>query len=217
MIFLDEVRAVNSYTLSQVAEHATPTDCWMTIDSQVYDLTSFLPNHDDKLDIRSWCGRDATADFHTKAGRNKDHSMKADELLSGYLIGSLVTESGSNAVGQTSETVGLLSSSVRPVVSAKKYNVLLPLLATIMLYFFSLKLMPKPSHNFVWDSVLVLGLIPSFVFGMIMALDIGNFKLLYYHVEFSIIFGVSCILHLLYRFKVYLSQGKFMFRKKQTF
>lgn len=98
-----------------------------------------------------------------------------------------------------------------------QYNVFLPLLVTIILYLVSSKLMPKPSHNFIWDSVMLLGLIPSFVFGIIMAFGFGGPKLLYAHVELSIVFGISCILHLIFRLNVYVSQGKFMFRKKRDF
>jgi len=98
-----------------------------------------------------------------------------------------------------------------------QYNVLFPLLATIILYLVSFKLMSKPSHNFVWNSVLLLGLIPSFVFGIILALGFGSPKLLYAHVEWSIVFGTLCILHFIFRLKVYISQGKFMFRKKKDF
>lgn len=98
-----------------------------------------------------------------------------------------------------------------------QYNVFLPLLVTIILYLVSSKLMSKPSHNFIWDSVMLLGLIPSFVFGILMALNLAGFNLLYYHVELSIVFGTSCVLHLIFRLKVYISQGKFMFRKKRDF
>jgi len=98
-----------------------------------------------------------------------------------------------------------------------QYNVFLPLLVTIVLYLVSSKLMPKPSHDFVWNSVLLLGLIPSFVFGILMALNLAGPELLRYHVGLSIVFGTSCILHLIFRLKIYISQGKFMFRKKRDF
>lgn len=242
--FLSKTQAASTYTLSQVAEHNTPSNCWMVIEGNVYDLTNYLSEHDDKLDIRSWCGQDATADYNTKAGKNKDHSSKADDLLKNYMIGTLAvvtpkatstptstiapakTTTPTEAV-QPTKTVTQVETAVttitatpavqRPTVKTNQYNVLLPLLATIILYLVSSKFMPKPSHNFVWDSVLLLGLIPSFVFGMIMAFDLDGPNLIYYHVEWSIVFGVSCILHLIFRLKVYISQGKFMFRKKREF
>lgn len=244
LVFLNKVRAASTYTLSQVAEHNTPSNCWMVIEGNVYDLTSYLSEHDDKLNIRSWCGQDATADYNTKAGKNKDHSSKADDLLKNYIVGTLAavtpkaTSTPTNTIAPTkttapteavqpTKTVTQVETAVttitatpavqRPTVKTNQYNVLLPLLATIILYLVSSKLMPKPSHNFVWDSVLLLGLIPSFVFGMIMALDLDGPNLIYYHVEWSIVFGVSCILHLIFRLKVYISQGKFMFRKKREF
>ncbi len=241
IICLGRAAAISSYTLSQVAEHATPANCWMVIEGNVYDLTSYLSAHDDKLDIRSWCGQDATADYNTKAGKNKDHSSKADDLLKNYIIGTLATATpkatatptstvdptktaSPTEVVQPTKTVTKVETVVatitptpavqRPAVKTNPYNVWLPLLVTVILYLVSAKLMPKPSHNFVWDSVLLLGLIPSFVFGIIMALDLDGPNMLYHHVEWSIVFGASCILHLIFRLKVYISQGKFMFRKK---
>ena len=210
MFFSNQVRAVDiyTYTLSQVAEHNNSNNCWMVIEGKVYDLTNFLTNHDDKLDIRSWCGQDATADYNTKAGQNKDHSANADKLLSAYVIGDLVTDT---------EPTAITPAVQRPAVGVNQYNVLLPILATIILYLTSAKLMPKPSHNFVWDSALLLGLVPSFVFGLLMALDLAGSNLLYYHVEWSIVFGTSCVLHLIFRLKIYISQGKFMFRKRNSF
>ena len=33
------------YSLQDVAKHATPGDCWMSINGQVYDFTAYLPGH----------------------------------------------------------------------------------------------------------------------------------------------------------------------------
>ncbi len=57
--------------------------------NKVYDLSNYLSDHDRYLDIRDWCGQDATDDYNTKAGKNKDHSVKADEMLAAYMIGEL--------------------------------------------------------------------------------------------------------------------------------
>ena len=53
-------KAVDLYTLEEVAAHASSTDCWMAIDGNVYDVTSYLSEHDNNLNIRPWCGFDAT-------------------------------------------------------------------------------------------------------------------------------------------------------------
>jgi L-lactate dehydrogenase (cytochrome) len=37
----------NSKLLSakQISEHKTPTDCWIVVDGQVWDVTDFVPQH----------------------------------------------------------------------------------------------------------------------------------------------------------------------------
>lgn len=201
-----QVRALETYTLEQVAIHNKPADCWMVIEGQVYDLSSYLPSHDRMLDIRSWCGRDATDDYNDKAGQDLDHSPRADQMLAEYQIGDLAS---SQVIASTT------SEPAQPVGKSSIYNVWLPLVATIILYLITLKFFAKPTHSFLWNSVLLLGLLPSFVFGLILALNAGGANLLYLHVEWSIVFGTACVLHLLYRLKIYLSQGKFAFGKKQ--
>lgn len=76
-------------TLADVARHNKPTDCWMAIHGQVYDFTSYLPQHPSAPEaITPSCGTDATNAFDTKnAGR--PHSPYANGLLKKYLLGPL--------------------------------------------------------------------------------------------------------------------------------
>jgi hypothetical protein len=77
-------------------------------------------------------------------------------------------------------------------------------------------------HDAFWNSVLLLGLIPSVIFGFVLAAAdqfsfLNNLNLsgiLYQHVQLSIIFGTAVILHFLKRLKIFLSQLKFTFKKK---
>ena len=64
---LNIAQAQSSYSLNEVKLHQTPEDCWMAIEGQVYDLSNYLPDHDRYLDIREWCGQEATADYNSKA------------------------------------------------------------------------------------------------------------------------------------------------------
>jgi cytochrome b involved in lipid metabolism len=32
-------------SVSEVAKHANPDDCWIVVNGKVYDLTKFAPNH----------------------------------------------------------------------------------------------------------------------------------------------------------------------------
>lgn len=202
------VRAANSYTLEEIAAHASSTDCWMAISGNVYNVTDYLPIHNREFNIIAWCGTDATNDYNTKAGRGQNHSLKAQELLANYQIGTLSGLQG-DAVTSTA------AANVVAARTVKNYNVFVPFLVTIILYFLSMKLLAKPKHDFIWNSLMLLGLIPSFGFGMLMAMGLVPSGLLYLHVELSIIFGVSCILHFLYRFKMYFSEMQFTLRKKK--
>ena len=80
--FTSVVFAQKSYTISEIKDHDNPSDCWMSINGKVYNLTTYLEDHDKELDIRSWCGTDATLDYTDKAGKGKSHSNRADNLLS---------------------------------------------------------------------------------------------------------------------------------------
>lgn len=75
------------YTLSEVEKHHRENDCWMVIEGQVYDITTYLPMHpSDPGLILPWCGKESTQAWQTKTvGRS--HSSRAHQLLEKYLIG----------------------------------------------------------------------------------------------------------------------------------
>lgn len=78
-----------SYTLAEVAQHATEADCWMAIHGAVYDLGAYLPEHPTRPSIiLPWCGKEATEAYDTKM-RGRPHSPGADALLTHYRIGDL--------------------------------------------------------------------------------------------------------------------------------
>ncbi len=80
------------YSLQDVAKHATPGDCWMSINGQVYDFTAYLPGHPaDPAVIQPWCGKDASEAYRTKT-RGRPHSPYADTLLPRYRIGALTAK-----------------------------------------------------------------------------------------------------------------------------
>ena len=77
------------YSLNDVAEHNQQEDCWMAIYGQVYDLTTYLPQHPTALPlILPSCGTEASHAYDTK-NRGHPHSDVADELLKNYQIGVL--------------------------------------------------------------------------------------------------------------------------------
>merc|ERR1719238_1161611 len=53
------------YTLEEVAKHTTKQDCWVVVNGQVLDVTSFLGEHPGgELAILTFAGKDATEEFN---------------------------------------------------------------------------------------------------------------------------------------------------------
>jgi cytochrome b involved in lipid metabolism len=79
-------------TLAELARHATPNDCWMAIDGQVYDVTAYLPDHPSPPElVLPWCGKESSEAYQTK-GKERPHTSHADQLLQKYGIGRLVND-----------------------------------------------------------------------------------------------------------------------------
>merc|ERR1719226_159406 len=52
-------------TLEEVAKHTTNTDCWVVVNGEVLDVTSFLKEHPGgELAILTFAGRDASEEFN---------------------------------------------------------------------------------------------------------------------------------------------------------
>ncbi len=61
---------ISAFTLADIAIHATDSDCWTTIDGNVYNLTQFIAEHPGgKRAIMGICGKDGSADFHEAHGK----------------------------------------------------------------------------------------------------------------------------------------------------
>ncbi len=84
--------AGKTYPLSEVAKHATATDCWLAIGGKVYNVTPFIASgkHPGGAAILSGCGKDATVLFNTRPmGSGTPHSDKARSMLPNFFIGDL--------------------------------------------------------------------------------------------------------------------------------
>jgi|JI8StandDraft_1071087.scaffolds.fasta_scaffold252245_1 cytochrome b involved in lipid metabolism len=77
------------YSTGDVARHGLAEDCWMIIAGEVYDVSSYIPDHPTEPEILlPWCGRDASEAYRTK-GKGRSHSAYADRQLAQYRIGTL--------------------------------------------------------------------------------------------------------------------------------
>jgi cytochrome b involved in lipid metabolism len=55
--------------LADVAKHNSKADCWVVVDGQVLDVTSFLSEHPGgELAILTFAGKDATEEFNMRLG-----------------------------------------------------------------------------------------------------------------------------------------------------
>lgn len=99
--------AAGSYTLAQVQQHASPSDCWAVVSGNVYDLTSWISQHPGGPGvIEGMCGADATAAFD---GQHGGQPRPAEELAR-FLLGPLGQEVATGA----SATTGAPATSSAP-------------------------------------------------------------------------------------------------------
>ncbi len=76
-------------SLAELARHRSAADCWMAIEGNVYDFTSYVATHPTAPEvIIQWCGKEATEAFNTK-GYGRPHSAAASAILPRYLVGKL--------------------------------------------------------------------------------------------------------------------------------
>lgn len=79
--------AKTAYTLSEVATHNKQSDCWTTINGNVYNITSYVPRHPGGVDeITQICGKDGKSLFEG----NPQHNSTAKSQLESLKIGTLI-------------------------------------------------------------------------------------------------------------------------------
>lgn len=75
------------YTLSQVAENNNKNSCWTVVEGNVYNITSYIPNHPGgEANILQVCGKDGSALF-AKPTEHKEGG--ANNVLNGFKIGTM--------------------------------------------------------------------------------------------------------------------------------
>jgi len=77
-------------TLDEVSKHKTSSDCWLAIDSRVYDVTSYINQHPGGTrEILNHCGKNASTAFASMGGKGKIHSFVAQQLLRSFYVGDV--------------------------------------------------------------------------------------------------------------------------------
>jgi hypothetical protein len=78
-----------TYTIADVAQHASASNCWMVLNSnQTYNFTNYIALHPGANAMVPYCGKDGTQAFS-----GLPHSARAIALQPSYLIGTLVVAS----------------------------------------------------------------------------------------------------------------------------
>ncbi|MEY2671750.1 MAG: hypothetical protein RL687_167 [Candidatus Parcubacteria bacterium] len=79
--------APTGFTLSDVENHNSSSNCWTAVYGNVYDVTSFISQHPGgSREIISLCGRDGTNTFDNQHGGER----RANAELGNYKIGTLL-------------------------------------------------------------------------------------------------------------------------------
>ncbi len=74
--------------LVKVAPHNTETDCWMVIDSHIYNVSDYMKLHPGGKDpLVIYCGKDGTTGYHTKDKNPPvDHTPTSNSMLELFLV-----------------------------------------------------------------------------------------------------------------------------------
>jgi flavocytochrome c len=73
-------------TAEEVAKHTSEDDCWVIVNGQVLDVTSFLDDHPGgKMALMTFAGRDATEEFNMLHDKNTVEKY-ASEIILGPLV-----------------------------------------------------------------------------------------------------------------------------------
>jgi len=90
--------AVEGITLTEVAAHATRTDCWTAIDQTVYDLTPYIQQHPGGAGaLENLCGIDGTAAYKSQHGGEQRPASELASLAIGVYAGDVAPSSPSAA------------------------------------------------------------------------------------------------------------------------
>jgi nitrate reductase (NAD(P)H) len=74
-----------SFTWSEVKQHNSPNDCWIVIDGDVYDVSSYMKDHPGgETPLLLYSGKDASKEYR------QIHGQDAHEIKNWFRIGSII-------------------------------------------------------------------------------------------------------------------------------
>ncbi|KAJ7637159.1 oxidoreductase [Roridomyces roridus] len=86
-------KRVRIFTAEDVATHKTQSNCWLSRNGKVYNVTKFIDDHPGGDDIiLKYAGKDVGAVMTGKEGEHHEHSDAAYDMLEEYQVGKLGTE-----------------------------------------------------------------------------------------------------------------------------
>ncbi len=88
---LDTTTQTQTFGIDEIATHNQGSDCWMAIEGNVYDVTSYIADnkHPGGDFILQGCGKEATQMFNDRPENEGPHSVQAREMLKEFYIGQL--------------------------------------------------------------------------------------------------------------------------------
>lgn len=74
----------------EVSKHNTKADCWIIVNSKVYNISNYASSHPGGTrNITNSCGKEATTAFNTKGGEGESHLSSTNEMLKDFYLGDL--------------------------------------------------------------------------------------------------------------------------------
>ncbi len=97
--------AAPSYTVAEVAKHASASSCWTIVGTSVYDVTKYITrNTGGAAMIKALCGKNGTAAFSGQASPKK--------ILARYRIGALKVAASSSSPSSSSSSGSVITAAM---------------------------------------------------------------------------------------------------------
>ena len=82
-----EAEVVESFSEASVAQHATRSDCWTTVDGNVYDISKLIESTPGGDELIAACGTDGTELFDQRPD-SQELKQELDQYLQGSYSGA---------------------------------------------------------------------------------------------------------------------------------